>query len=69
MIGLWRCRSTRTLNRACAMYGSFRSRSGKELEKFFVATAELQAKTLECLGWRGPKHAIRLIKKAGHSSS
>ena len=41
----------------------------QELEKFFVATAELQAKTLECLGWRGPKHAIRLIKKAGHSSS
>ena len=33
------------------------------------ATAELQAKTLECLGWRGPKHAMRLIKKAGHSSS
>ena len=30
---------------------------------------ELQAKTLECLGWWGPKHAIRLIKKAGHSSS
>ena len=41
----------------------------QELEKFFVATAELQAKTLECLGWRGPKHAMRLIKKAGHSSS
>src|SRR5437763_109763 len=40
-----------------------------ELEKFFVATAELQSKTLECLGWRGPKRAMRLIKKAGHSSS
>jgi len=33
-----------------------------ELEKFFVATAELQSKTLECLGWRGPKRAMQLIK-------
>jgi inorganic pyrophosphatase len=33
-----------------------------ELEKFFVATAELQSKTLECLGWRGPKRALQLIK-------
>src|SRR5881227_9970 len=37
----------------------------EELEKFFVATAELQAKTLECLGWRGPKRALRLVKKSG----
>jgi inorganic pyrophosphatase len=35
-----------------------------ELEKFFVATAELQSKTLECLGWRGPKRALQLIKKS-----
>jgi inorganic pyrophosphatase len=35
-----------------------------ELEKFFVATAELQLKTLECLGWRGPKRATHLIKKS-----
>jgi inorganic pyrophosphatase len=35
-----------------------------ELEKFFVATAELQSKTLECLGWRGPKRAVQLIKKS-----
>ena len=34
----------------------------EELEKFFVATAELQSKTLDCLGWKGPKQALRLIK-------
>lgn len=37
----------------------------EELEKFFVATAELQSKTLKCLGWRGPKQALQLIKKSG----
>ena len=37
----------------------------EELEKFFVATAELQSKTLKCLGWRGPKRALRLVKKSG----
>jgi len=36
----------------------------EELEKFFVATAELQSKTLKCLGWRGPKQALQLIKKS-----
>jgi inorganic pyrophosphatase len=36
----------------------------EELEKFFVATAELQSKTLECLGWRGPKQAFRLVEKS-----
>ncbi len=36
----------------------------EELEKFFVATAELQSTTLECLGWRGPKRAFRLIEKS-----
>jgi inorganic pyrophosphatase len=36
----------------------------EELEKFFVATAELQSKTLECLGWRGPKRALQLIKRS-----
>lgn len=36
----------------------------QELEKFFVATTELQAKILEFLGWRGPKRAIELIKRS-----
>jgi inorganic pyrophosphatase len=38
----------------------------EELEKFFVATAELQSKTLKCLGWRGPKRALEKIKKSSH---
>src|SRR3984893_4736672 len=38
-----------------------------ELEKFFVATAELQSKTLECLGWRGPKHASQIIKTSARA--
>src|SRR5436853_2083715 len=37
----------------------------QQLEKFFVGTAELQSKTLKCLGWRGPKRALRLVKKSG----
>ena len=34
-----------------------------ELEKFFVATDELEDKTLKFEGWVGPKHAKRLIKQ------
>jgi inorganic pyrophosphatase len=34
-----------------------------ELEKFFVATDELEDKTLKFEGWVGPKHATRLIKE------
>jgi inorganic pyrophosphatase len=33
-----------------------------ELEKFFVATDELEDKTLRFEGWVGPKHALRLLK-------
>jgi inorganic pyrophosphatase len=36
----------------------------EELEKFFVATDALVAKTPECRGWRGPKHAVKLIEKS-----
>jgi inorganic pyrophosphatase len=36
----------------------------KEIEKFFVATDELEDKSLEFLGWKGPKTAQRLIDKA-----
>ena len=35
-----------------------------EIEKFFVATDELEAKTLEFLGWKGPKTGERLIDRA-----
>lgn len=33
----------------------------QELEKFFAATDELQAKTLKFLGWQGPKEAKKLV--------
>jgi inorganic pyrophosphatase len=36
----------------------------EELEKFFLATDELEDKTLEILGWKGPKVAANVIKDA-----
>jgi inorganic pyrophosphatase len=36
----------------------------REIEKFFVATDELDNKELKFLGWKGPKAAARLINKA-----
>jgi inorganic pyrophosphatase len=39
-------------------------RAVEELEKFFEATDALENKKLEFLGWRGPAHAIKLIKRA-----
>ena len=35
-----------------------------EIEKFFVATDELQDKELEFLGWKGPKAGEKLIDQA-----
>jgi inorganic pyrophosphatase len=35
-----------------------------EIEKFFVATDELERKELKFLGWKGPKTGERLIEKA-----
>lgn len=34
----------------------------QELEKFFAATDELEAKTLTFLGWAGPNEAERLVR-------
>ena len=34
------------------------------IEKFFVATDELESKELKFLGWKGPKTGERLIEKA-----
>jgi inorganic pyrophosphatase len=34
----------------------------QELEKFFIATDELEDKTLEINGWKGPKVAMKAIK-------
>jgi inorganic pyrophosphatase len=39
----------------------------QELEKFFIATDELEDKKLEILGWKGPKAAIHAIKEAAKS--
>ena len=37
----------------------------QEIEKFFVATDELEAKKLKFLGWKGPKIGEQLIDEAG----
>src|SRR6202171_3882074 len=39
------------------------ARAVAELEKFFEATDALEDKKLEFLGWRGPAHAIKTIKR------
>jgi len=36
----------------------------EELEKFFIATDELEDKKLQIIGWKGPKVAIKAIKDA-----
>jgi inorganic pyrophosphatase len=39
----------------------------EELEKFFVATDELEDKKLEIIGWKGPKLAVKAIKDCAKS--
>jgi len=39
----------------------------EELEKFFIATDELEDKKLNILGWKGPKPALEAIKDAAKS--
>jgi hypothetical protein len=34
----------------------------KGLEKFFIATEELEDKKLNIIGWKGPKLAVQAIK-------
>jgi len=36
----------------------------QELEKFFIATDELENKKLEILGWKGPKAGLQAIEDA-----
>lgn len=43
------------------------SRAREELEQFFLATNALEDKELEFLGWRGPSHAIKTIKRLSTS--
>ena len=37
----------------------------EELEKFFIATDELEDKQPKILRWKGPKAALKAIKQAG----
>jgi inorganic pyrophosphatase len=39
------------------------SRAREDLEQFFRATNALQDKEIDVLGWRGPGHAIKTIKR------
>jgi len=38
-----------------------------ELEKFFIATDELEDKKLKIIAWKGPKAAVQAIKDAAKS--
>lgn len=40
----------------------------EELEKFFIATDELEDKSLQIIGWQGPKAAIKTIKDASKNA-
>jgi inorganic pyrophosphatase len=40
----------------------------QELEKFFIATDELEDKKLVIIGWKGPKNAIKAIKDSAKTS-
>ena len=41
----------------------------QELEKFFIATDELEDKKLEIVGWKGPKIAMKAIKDSAKTFS
>ena len=41
----------------------------QELEKFFIATDELEDKKLEIIGWKGPKTAMKAIQDSAKSFS
>ena len=39
------------------------SHAREELQQFFLATNALEDKEIDFLGWRGPTHAIKMIKR------
>jgi inorganic pyrophosphatase len=41
----------------------------QELEKFFIATDELEDKKLKIIGWKGPKIAMKAIKNSAKTFS
>jgi hypothetical protein len=57
-----RCPIARRLKPICRTFDAYR-RGRDELEQFFSATDALEDKELKFLGWRGPNHAIKTIKR------
>lgn len=49
--------------------GALPSQTREELEKFFIATDELEDKKLSFEGWVGPKRAFRLLKASQRQSA
>ena len=41
----------------------------EELEKFFIATDELEDKKLDIIGWKGPKAARQAVQDAAKSAA
>ena len=41
----------------------------QELEKFFIATDELEEKKLQIIGWKGPKIALKAVKDSANGFS
>jgi inorganic pyrophosphatase len=39
----------------------------EELEKFFIATDELEDKKLNMIGWKGPRAAVQAIQHSAKS--
>src|ERR1700749_4324905 len=58
-----RSHSERALNDVAELTKPIR----EELEKFFIATDELEDKTLKIIGWKGPKAAVQAIKDAARA--
>ncbi len=58
-----RSHSEQALQDVCELSAPIR----QELEKFFIATDELEKKSLEVIGWKGPKVARRATKAAARS--
>jgi inorganic pyrophosphatase len=53
----------RTASGSCKAFEDLPPEVKEELEKFFVATDELEAKTLKFLGWQGPAQAKKLVRR------
>ena len=41
----------------------------QELDKFFIATDELEDKKLKIVGWKGPKIALKAINESAKTFS